>query len=556
MSRVNRPATTRRLLAPLVLALAGCQAEEPAPATTYWFEDQAQARGIDHRHDSGFETAYRIPEITGSGAALADLDGDGDLDAYIVQSGSLTETSNESDRVYFNRGDGTFVAGPTPPDGNGYGMGVATGDYDNDGDIDLYVTNLGENLLLENDGTGVFTNVATSAGVADPGWGTSAAFFDLDADGDLDLYVANYIQWRLDAELECYMAGVQTFCPPQNYKAPAPDRLFRNDGDGTFTDVSREAGLHLAFGNGFGVVGADFNRDGLTDIFVANDMMVNQLWLNQGGLRFSESAMDWGCGADESGEAKAGMGVAAADIDNDADVDILVVNLESQSDSLFRNAGNWFEDATAEVGLNVTSRRYTRFGVAFADFDNDGWLDLYHANGAVAHIPDQLGDPFAEPNSLYRGTGARFELQKPEGGTVASLVHTSRGLAVGDVDDDGGLDLLIVNRDAPPYLLMNRAPDRGNWVRFRVVSATGRDAHAATVSVTAEGRRQNRDVQPGSSYLSSNDPRVHFGLGRDESATNVEVAWPSGTRESFGDFMAGQTILLEEGTGTPLDSSS
>ncbi len=543
-------------MTPLVLALAGCQAEEQAPAATYWFEDQAQARGIDYRHDSGFETAYRIPEITGSGAALADLDGDGDLDAYIVQSGSLIETSNAWDRIYLNRGDGTFVAGSTPPDGNGFGMGVATGDYDNDGDIDLYVTNLGENLLLENDGTGVFTNVASSAGVADPGWGTSAAFLDLDGDGDLDLYVANYIQWRLDAELECYMAGVQTFCPPQNYKAPAPDRLFRNNGDGTFTDVSRNAGMHLAFGNGFGVVGADFNQDGLTDIFVANDMMVNQLWLNQGDLRFSESAMDWGCGADESGEAKAGMGVAAADIDNDADVDILVVNLESQSDSLFRNAGNWFEDATAEVGLNVTSRRYTRFGVAFADFDNDGWLDIYHANGAVAHIPDQLGDPFAEPNSLYRGAGARFELQKPEGGTAASLVHTSRGLAVGDVDDDGGLDLLVVNRDAPPYLLMNRAPDRGNWARFRVVSATGRDAHSATVSVTAEGRRQNRDVQPTSSYLSSNDPRVHFGLGRDESAKNVEVAWPGGAREAFGDFVGGRTILLEEGTGTPLAPSS
>lgn len=245
--------------------------------------------------------------------------------------------------------------------------------------------------------------------------GTSAAFLDLDADGDLDLYVANYIQWRLDAELECYMAGVQTFCPPQNYKAPAPDRLFRNNGDGTFTDVSGRAGLQLAFGNGFGVVGADFNQDGLTDVFVANDMMVNQLWLNQRGSAFRRIGDELGMRRRRVGEAKAGMGVAAADIDNDADVDILVVNLESQSDSLFRNAGRWFEDATAEVGLNVTSRRFTRFGVTFADFDNDGWLDIYHANGAVAHIPDQLGDPFAEPNSLYRGAGGKFELLKPEG---------------------------------------------------------------------------------------------------------------------------------------------
>ena len=520
-------------------------------ASTDWFREESAARGIDYRHVSGSEERYWIPEITGSGAALADLDGDGDLDAYIVQSGSLVSTSDASDRVFLNLGDGRFEAGATPPGGDGYGMGVAAGDYDNDGDVDLYVTNVGRNLLLRNNGAGGFENVAEEAGVADPGWGTSAAFLDFDGDTDLDLYVANYIQWRIEAEIECFIAGTPTYCPPQNYKAPAPDRLFRNNGDGTFTDSSRHAGLHLAFGNGFGVVAADYNQDGLTDVFVANDMMVNQLWLNQGGLRFTESAMDWGCGVDEAGEAKAGMGVVAADLDDDSDVDILVVNLEGQTDSLYRNEGTWFDDATAELGLNVVSRRYTRFGVVLADFDNDGRLDLYQANGAVAHLPGKEGDPFAEPNTLYRGTqSGSFELVTPDGGTTQPLVHTSRGLAVGDVDNDGGLDLLVVNRDAPPHLLMNRVSQHGNWIRLKVLTRAGRDAHAATVSAQVAGKRQYRDVQPAASYLSSNDPRVHFGLGPATEITDVRVRWPDGTSEAFGDFRAGQTVVLRQGSGT------
>ena len=540
---------TAALLSCLLYACATEETDEPQP----WFTESAAERGIDFRHLSGFEQRYLLPEITGSGAALADLDGDGDMDIYLVQSGSLVSSTNAADRIYLNRGDGHFEPGAQPPDGDGYGMGVAAGDYDNDGDVDLYVTNVGANLLLRNDGRGGFENVAAESGVADDGWGTSAAFLDLDADGDLDLFVANYIGWHEDAELDCYMAGVPTYCPPQNYKAPAPDRLFRNDGDGTFTDVSRDAGLHLAFGNGFGVVGADYDQDGRTDVFVANDMTVNQLWLNQGEWAFAESAMDWGCGVDEAGEAKAGMGVAAADVDDDSDVDVLVVNLQGQADSLFRNAGDWFEDATAEFGLNLTSRRFTRFGVVLADLDNDSHLDLYQANGAVAHRFLTQADPFAEPNTLYRGTEeGRFDLVTPVGGVVGAPRHTSRGLALGDVDNDGGVDLLVANRDAAPYLLLNRAPDRGNWIRFRVLTEHGRDAHAATVSAASGARRMYRDVQPAASYLSSHDPRVHFGLGAATGVTGVTVSWPGGKRESFGDFAAGQDVELREGEGSPL----
>lgn len=519
-----------------------------------WFAEEAGRRGIDFVHASGHAGRFLLPEIVGSGAALADLDGDGDLDAYLVQSGSLHDESRPAaDRLYWNRGDGVFEAARVPlPERPGYGMGVAAGDYDNDGDVDLYVTCVGRNALLRNDGAGRFTEAAAAAGVDDPGFGASAAFLDFDRDGDLDLFLANYIHWSRATEIDCYIAGTPTYCPPQNYGAPAPDRLFRNDGDGSFTDVSDAAGLNLAYGNGFGVVGADFDRDGMADVYVANDMTVNQLWINRGGLGFVDMAGAMGVAVDGYGTAKAGMGVAAADIDDDGDADILVVNLEGQSDSLFRNQGGWFDDATAEYGLAVSSRRHTRFGVAWADFDNDGVLDLYEANGRVSAEEDGEGDVFAESNVLYRGTvDGPFETV-PGGGVAPALVHTSRGLSVGDVDDDGGLDLLVVNRDARAYLLMNRVPDRGNWVRFRVVDDHGRDSHLAEVSGVVGATRKHRDVQTASSYLSANSPRVHFGLGNRDGIADVVVRWPDGRGEAFGDFEGGQEIALRKGTGEPV----
>ena len=516
-----------------------------------WFAEEARERGIDFVHSSGHRERFLLPEIVGSGAALADVDGDGDLDAYLVQSGSLyPDGPRREDRLYLNDGDGRFAIAPVPPPHlAGYGMGVAAGDYDNDGDVDLYVTALGPNALLRNDGRGRFENVAAQAGVADDGFGASAAFLDLDQDEDLDLFVVNYIHWSDAAEIECYIAGTLTYCPPQNYDAPAPDRLLRNNGDGTFTDVSEDAGLHLAFGNGFGIVGADFDGDARTDIYIANDMTVNQLWLNQGDLQLHNAAMRLGVGVDGYGTAKAGMGVASADIDDDADVDVLVVNLQGQTDSLFRNEGDWFDDATAEYGLGVTLR-HTRFGVTLSDFDNDGRLDLYEANGRVSAKESREGDVFAENNDLYRlGADQRFTLLAPAGGVAEPLVHTSRGLAVGDVDADGGLDLLIVNRDAPAYLLMNRVARRANFARFRAMTRHGRDAHAATVSATVGDTRIYRDVAPASSYLSSNEPLVHFGLGAHTVAANVTVRWPDGQVEAFGDFRHGQTATLRQGEG-------
>jgi hypothetical protein len=535
-----------------------------SPTESPWFSEEATERGIDFVHHSGYDGRPMMPEMVGSGAALADLDGDGDLDLYLVQSGRVDRTlpaERSGNRLYRNEG-GRFqrVEGDGGAGDRGYGMGVAAGDYDNDGDVDLYVTNLEANVLLRNDGTGRFEDVTEAAGVGDPSWSTAATFLDLDADDDLDLFVVNYLHWTKSIEQDCYGAGSYiTYCGPTVYDVPAMDRVYRNNGDGTFEDVTFTAGINTAFGNGLGVVGADFNGDGRTDVFVANDTMVNQLWMNAGDLRFDEECQLWSCAMDSQGIEKAGMGVSSADVDNDGDSDLLVVNLNMQSDSFFRNEGSYFFDATQSMGLGLPTMKHTRFGVTLADFDNDGQLDLYEANGKVSASKAVEGDEYAEPNALFRGSindgRVRFDPMTPQGGVSPSLIHTSRALAIGDIDDDGGLDLVVTNRDAAPYLLMNRtsasAEGRGNWLRFKVLTGN-RDAHGATVSATVGTVRMSRDVQPSASYLASHDPRVHFGLGGETAASRVTVKWPGGEVEEFGDFDAGSTYELRRGQGRPL----
>jgi len=542
----------RAVLYGLVILVCGC-----APSEAPWFTEEANKRGIDFVHHTGYDGRPMMPEMVGGGVALADLDGDSDLDLYLVQSGRVDKTlapENSANQLYLNKGDGYFEkANDAGGAGDrGYGMGVAAGDYDNDGDIDLYLTNLRGNVLLQNNGEGQFTDVTQAAGVGDTSWSIAATFLDLDADDDLDLFVVNYLHWSKSIEQDCYgKAFFITYCGPTVYEAPAMDRLYRNNGDGTFTDITKDAGMNVAFGNGLGTVGADFNRDGLIDIFVANDTLVNQLWINQGDLTFTEECLLWSCAMDSNGIAKAGMGVASADVDDDADPDLLVVNLVRQSDSFFRNEGDYFFDATGRVGIGPISMRYTRFGVTLADFDNDGRLDLYEVNGKVEMQEPAEGDGFAEPNTLLKGSisseGVRFDEVKPQGGVSPALIHTSRGLAVGDVDDDGGLDVVVTNRDAAPYLLMNTA-ERGNFVRFRVLAGS-RDAYGATVSATVGSIRMNRDVQPSASYVASSDPRVHFGLGASTTVKNVSVRGPGGKIETFGDFTAGTIYTLREGAG-------
>jgi hypothetical protein len=547
---------------------AAQSAAEPAP--TPWFEESARKHGLDFVHRSGFQPPRHLfPETVCGGAALLDIDNDGDLDASLIQSGWIVPPDDPgaprpTNRLFRNRGEGAFeeITAGSGADIAAYGMGAATGDVDNDGDVDLYLTNLGANVLLRNDGpTGDshrFTDITASAGVGDERWSAGAAFLDFDADGDLDLYVANYIDWSLATERECVSpAGAPDYCSPRRYAAPARDTLYRNEGDGTFTDITIEAGMAAAAGNGLGVVCGDFNGDHRLDIFVANDATLNHLWINQGGGRFIDQAVELGCARDSAGLSKAGMGVAAADVDDDADLDLLVVNLQGETDSLFRNemssarplAG--FSDVTARAGLGSISRGFTRFGAGLHDFNCDGWLDLYEANGRVLrHSTVWSDDPFAEPNLLFRGAdGGRFEEVIPRGGTAELLVATSRAAAFGDLDNDGGIDIVVVNRDGPTHLLRNIAPARGRWIGFRALEAHGRDALGATLTIRAGPRTLTRDVRSASSYSAANDPRVHVGLGDFAGPVHLTVHWVGGDHETFGPFEPGQYHTVRRGSG-------
>jgi hypothetical protein len=540
-----------------LLLMSACGAPSPAtppPADANggrWFEEVAAARGVSWTHQSGHEERYLLPEIMGGGAALFDMDGDDDLDLYLVQSGRVSDpvAKDPSNRLYRNRGGGVFddVTAGSGTDVPGYGMGVAVGDYDNDGDADLYVTNVGRNTLLRNEGDGRFGDVTATAGVAAGGWSTSAAFFDFDGDRDLDLFVLRYINWNAATELPCFsLMGGPDYCSPRNYAAPLSDILYRNDGNGTFTDVSGAAGLHTAFGNGLGVVVSDVDRDGRPDVFVANDAMPNQLWINQGAGRFVDRALIMGVAVDEDGTAKSGMGVDAKDVDDDGDADLIVVNLDGESDSVFRNDGAYFSDATAAMGLRTVSRPFTRFGTGWVDFDNDGRLDLFEANGRVGQQSTRYGnDPYAEPSLLFRGVaGPRFEEVRPRGGVPAPLVASARAAAFGDVDNDGGIDIVVVNRDHAPFLLRNVVGPRGHWVAFRVLESNGRDSLGAVLTARVGDRTITREVRSASSYLAASDPRVHVGLGQETRIRDVRVRWPGGERGAFGDFAADAVATL------------
>ncbi len=520
-----------------------------------WFEEIAIRAGIDFVHHSGHADRHYLPEIMGGGAALFDMDNDGFLDLYLIQSGNLFDPSaGTGNRLYRNRGNGTFedVTERSGAGVRGYGMGVAAGDFDNDGYTDLYVTNFGHNVLLKNDGHGHFTDVTAKAGVAGSGWSTGAAFVDYDGDGSLDLFVVHYLNWQRSAEVECFsLTGVSDYCSPASYDLPSAATLYHNNGDGTFTDVSVRSGITAAVGNGLGVVAADFDGDGRIDLMVSNDRTPNHLWLNQGGGRFREAALAMGCALDQDGVAKSGMGVDAVDVDDDGDRDLIVVNLDGESDSFFRNQGKFFVDDTVSAGLRTPSRPFTRFGMALRDFDNDGFIDLYEANGRVGLQSETYSsDPYAEPSLLFRGVaGPRFEEVTPRGGTASLLVASSRGAAFGDIDNDGGVDVVVVNRDSRPFLLRNVVPSRGHWLLLRVLEAHQRDALGAEVTMTIGSRTIHRDVRAASSYLASNDPRVHVGLGAETMARDVTVTWPGGARERFGDIQADRVTVLRRGAG-------
>jgi hypothetical protein len=412
---------------------------------------------------------------------------------------------------------------------------------------------VGPNALLRNDGNGTFTDVTAEAGVGDPGWGASCAFIDYDADGNLDLFITNYVRWSASREIVCRArGGRQDYCSPKSYQAPAPDTLYRNLGGGRFEDVSRAAGLGRSFGNGLGVACADYDSDGDLDLYVANDGTPNQLWVNDGAGRFTDEAVVRGCAVNGQGMSEAGMGVAAIDLENDGRVDLFMSHLAGQSNTLYLNQGSYFQDSSAVMGVGSVSRPFTGFGLGFVDFDHDGLVDLYVANGRVGYgdIDFDSNDPYAEPNLLLRGkSDRRFEEVLPRGGTAVELIATSRAAAFGDLDNDGDVDIVVVNRDARVHVLRNTVGDGRGWIMLRLLDERGRHAEGAVVRIETAAGAQSRVVQRASSYCASNDSRVHFGLGAATAVDAVEVRWLDGRRERFGPFAAGAVHDVRRGAG-------
>ena len=531
-------------------------APSAAPA---WFEDVATRSGIDFLHAAG-PIKHRLPETMTGGVAWLDFDDDGFLDLFLVQAGDLDADPKApgGSKLYRNVGGRSFVD-VTPfagVSGRGYGFGCTTGDFDGDGKVDLVVTHLKGVILYRNDGDGSFTDVTAASGIADRSWCTSCAFLDYDRDGDLDLFVCRYVDWSPQIERSCRTAtGEPDYCNPNNYKAPTADALYRNEGSGRFTDVSQASGVASARGNGLGVIVGDLDRDGLPDIFVANDATPDHLWINQGDGRFVERALALGCALNRGGTATASMGVASGDFDGDGSFDLVVGNMKAESISLFlgRESAD-FVERTLYAGLGSSTAAYTTFGVGVGDYDCDGLPDFYFANGRINKFtpyPDPL-QPYAESSQLFRGLGAgKFSEVLPCGGETAAQFNVARGAAQGDYDNDGGLDVAVTRLDRPARLLRNVVPTRGHWATFKLALPSGADAVGAEARVHAGGKIRLGRVQVAASYLSANDPRIHVGLGAIKEIESVTVIWPDGKREEFGPFACDAIHVLKAGTGRP-----
>ncbi len=552
----------RSVLPCLLPVLLGCGAPPGAdrPGAPALFREVAAETGLVFRHVADASDEYRLPEIMGSGVALADFDMDGDLDVFLLQGAPLEEGAvrGQGSRLFENRlvpaGALSFVDA-TARAGlrfEGYGMGAAVGDYDADGDPDIYVTALGPNALFRNDGDGTFRAVE---GPQDPRWSTSATFFDYDLDRDLDLFFTNYVDFTLRNNKRCFSpVGARDYCNPTVYN-PVPDRLFRNDG-GRFSDVSTEAGLGSAFGNGLGAVAADLNGDRLPDLYVANDGTENQLWVNQGDGRFENAAMLSGAAVNADGRVEAGMGVIAADFDRDGDHDLLLTHNTLETNTLYLNDGRGlFRDATNRFGLASHSLPNTGFGLSWADFDHDGRLDVFIANGAVTVMETLRGQPypFLQDNQYFRGTESGFQVLPGTGawGTVAPAV--SRGVATGDVDSDGDLDVVVSNNNGPARLYLNQTGGNA-WVRVKLAAKGGNpDGLGAKVGLRLEdGGTLWRRLHADGSYLSASEAAVHFGLNGAPPVRSAEVWWPGGRRERFPALGTGEVATLREGTGSAL----
>lgn len=563
------PEVCVRSMAAVVLLLGGFERPSGDSAA---FRESAVRVGLTFAHVNGASGAYHLPEIMGSGCALFDYDLDGDLDALLLQGrpldgGDASRRTEGGPRLFRNDlpsatadasslhfTDVTDRAGLARGD---YGMGIAVGDYDNDGDPDLYITNYGPNRLYRNDGKGTFLDVTGSAGAGldDPRWSTSASFADYDGDGDLDLFVANYVDFTVAGAKACYdPTGVRDYCGPLQFR-PVPDRLFRNNGNGTFTDATESSGVMRADGPGLGVAAADFNGDGRIDFYVANDGMANQLWINRGNGTFTDEALLAGIALNADGGPEGSMGLAIGDPDNDGDEDIFVTNITRETHAFYRNVGaGRFEDARIATGLGPATARFTGFGTDWFDYDNDGWLDLFIANGAVTIIEALRGErfPFRQRNQLMRNlANGRFADITQHAGRAFEPLGVGRGAAFGDIDNDGDVDVLTTNNGGPVRLLLNETASRFRSLQVRVLGITdNRQGLGARVGLRwPDGRTVWRRVHTDGSYLSASDPRVHFGLGKTIGPSAVMVEWPSGAHEAWPIEGNDRVITLKQGTG-------
>ena len=524
------------------------------------FVDVAAAAGIDFSHVNGMVGESWLVEIMGAGAAVFDFDGDGRMDIWLVQGGpladredALREAAAPCDRLYRNVGkvgelkfvDWTAESGFCA---RGYGMGIATGDTDNDGDLDVFLANYGANQLVENLGDGRFRPMP-GGDIAGEGWSVSASFADIDGDGWLDLYVANYVTFALADHTPCTDAESRpSYCSPEVYP-PARDRLYRNVDGGRFADISA-TGIDGKHGAGLGVVAEDFDGDGATDLFVANDMTDNLLWINQGGGKFANTALLAGVAVNGAGSVEAGMGVDAADFDGDCDADLFLTHLAVQTNTLYVNDGRgWFTDRSNVAGVAARSTPYTGFGTGWFDADNDGDFDLFSANGAVTAVagqaPGPLGLPLRQPNQFWRNDGGRY-VEEPAGNAFA-VMEVSRGAAFGDLDNDGDLDIVVTNNNGPARLYRNDS-DAGHWLGAALVGDAGNPQTTGSLAWLESAPCQRRRVATDGSYASAHDPRVLFGLGADVSKQHVVVRWPDGREQRFGPLAPNRYHILRRRT--------
>jgi len=526
------------------------------------FVDITGRSGVHFRHQASHTSRKYLPETMGAGVALFDYDNDGRLDIFLVNGAPLSDPTPKGwipqktgpqywNRLYHQKPDGTFedVTEKAGLQGTGYGMGVAVGDYDNDGFEDLYVTAYGGNKLYHNNGDGTFTDVTQKAGVGGSGWSTSALWVDLDGDGFLDLVVLRYLEWDFD-EIWCgeHKPGYRAYCHPDFFKPISP-LVYHNNGDGTFTEVAAKVGLSRP-GKGLGVAMADYDRDGHIDLFVANDSMVEFLYHNKGDGTFEEVGLPSEVAVDIDGRTYAGMGVDFADYNNDGWPDIVVTDLANQRYALYKNNGDGsFSYSSTTLGIGRMTLAHSGWGVRFLDYDNDGWKDLLIVQG---HDLDtiELSSPglhYREPMLLARNTGKEFVDVSAASGAVFRESWVARGLAVGDLDNDGRLDAVVTTNDGPAYLLHNETATTNHWILMKLVGhKSNRDGIGAAVKIVTANGPQFATVTTGGSYLSSSDKRVHFGLGNATVIQEIEIRWPSGIVQKLKAVKADQLLRVDE----------